>query len=328
MDKQTEIINNNIQEIDGLKIWRTGTEGELRAIEIEIQNIKTRLSELAGEDQRIWAEISNLWNAIRNIPKGEKGDQGEVGPQGPQGIQGPKGDKGDKGDTGPMGPQGPAGGSGGEQGPMGPQGPKGDKGDKGDTGAQGRMGPQGPQGIQGERGVKGDKGDSADISALAATVASLESRMANVEGRISSNESAIVNMRQDVDYVKRTINSAVNVALVDANGNAVNVKVLQSATGDSLMTEIYYFDPHSNMMSVSKVFSNRTDQSVTTWQPTQIEFVLPNGTSQTITIFADESTRQALGTVFRSEPCEVCDGGKSTTKFFLMDGGTVNPEGN
>lgn len=187
------------------------------------------------------------------------------------------------------------------------------------------MGPQGAQGIQGERG---EKGDSADTSALAASIVSLESRMANVEGRISSNESAIVNMRQDVDYVKQTINSAVNVALVDANGNAVNVKVLQSATGDSLMTEIYYFDPHSNMMSVSKVFSNRTDQSVTMWQPTQIEFVLPDGTSQTITIFADESTRQALGTVFRSEPCEVCDGGESTTKYFLMDGGTVNPEGN
>lgn len=187
------------------------------------------------------------------------------------------------------------------------------------------MGPQGAQGIQGERG---EKGDSADTSALAATVASLESRMANVEGRVSNNESTIVNMRQDVDYVKQTINSAVNVALVDANGNAVNVKVLQSATGDSLMTEIHYFDPHSNMMSVSKVFSNRTDQSVTTWQPTQIEFVLPDGTSQTITIFADESTRQALGTVFRSEPCEVCDGGEPTTKYFLMDGGTVIPEDN
>lgn len=276
LDKQTEIINNNIQEIDGLKIWRTGTEGELRAIEIEIQNIKTRLSELAGEDQHIWAEISNLWNAIRNIPKGEKGDQGEVGPQGPQGI---------KGDTGP----------------------------------------QGPQGIQ---GPKGDKGDAGDVSAISASLASLESRMANAEGRISTNENAILNMRQDIDYVKRTIDSAVNVALVDANGNVANVKVLQHAKGNELMTEIYYFDPVSNMMTATKVFSNASNAVVTGWKPTEIQFVLPNGESASITILADSSTLQALGTVFQSEGCEVCEVGSTILKYFLTPGVGSGPEGN
>ena len=236
-----------------------------------------------------------------------------------------------------MGPQGPAGGSGGEQGPMGPQGPKGDKGDKGDTGAQGPMGPQGPQGIKGDtgpqgpqgiQGPKGDKGDAGDVSAISASLASLESRMVNAEGRISANENAILNMRQDIDYVKRTIDSAVNVALVDANGNIANVKVLQHAKGNELMTEIYYFDPVSNMMTATKVFSNASNAVVTGWKPTEIQFVLPNGESASITILADSSTLQALGTVFQSEGCEVCEGGSTIVKYFLTPGVGSGPEGN
>lgn len=167
------------------------------------------------------------------------------------------------------------------------------------------MGPQGPQGIQ---GPKGDKGDSGDVSAISASLASLESRMANAEGRISANENAILNMRQDIDYVKRTIDSAVNVALVDANGNIANVKVLQHAKGNELMTEIYYFDPVSNMMTATKVFSNASNAVVTGWKPTEIQFVLPNGESASITILADSSTLQALGTVFQSEGAKYAKG--------------------
>ena len=85
LDRHTELINDNIQEIDGLKIWKHNVEGELRTIETNIETVKARIVELAGEDENIWAEISSLWNAIRNIPKGEKGDQGAVGPQGPKG---------------------------------------------------------------------------------------------------------------------------------------------------------------------------------------------------------------------------------------------------
>ena len=199
---------------------------------------------------------------------------------------------------------------------MGPQGPQGIKGD---------TGPQGPQGIQ---GPKGDKGDAGDVSAISASLASLESRMANAEGRISANETAILNMRQDIDYVKRTIDSAVNVALVDANGNVANVKVLQHAKGNELMTEIYYFDPVSNMMTATKVFSNASNAVVTGWKPTEIQFVLPNGESASITILADSSTLQALGTVFQSEGCEVCEGGSTIVKYFLTPGVGSGPEGN
>jgi len=312
---------------------RQQIENRLAELESQFEEVKIKLQELATKDGIHDSEISALWAAIRGIPKGEKGDQGEVGPQGPQGIQGVKGDKGEKGDTGPMGPQGPSGGSGGTVGPQGPKGDKGDKGEKGETGAQGPMGPQGAQGIQGATGAqgpkgdKGDTGDSADTSALAATVASLESRMSNAENRISNNENAIVNLRQNVDYVKQTIDSAVNVAVVDANGNVAVIKVLQHAEGQNLMTNIYYFDPTNNMMSQTKVFSTRSDQLVTGWQPTTIHFIAPSGEEMEITMLADQSTLKALGEAFRSEPCEVCDGGQSTIKYFLTNG-TSNPEGN
>lgn len=145
---------------------------------------------------------------------------------------------------------------------------------------------------------------------------------------MSNMETAYANVRQDVDYVKQTIDSSVNVTLIDANGNAVTAKVLQSVTGDSCMTEISYWDPANNMMSTAKVHTTQIDQSASIWQPTNISFVLPNGESASLTIMADQATLEALGTVFRSEPCEVCEDGESTIKYFLTDGGAVNPEGN
>ena len=151
--------------------------------------------------------------------------------------------------------------------------------------------------------------------------------MSNVEGRVSNNESAILNIRQDVDYVKGVIDSSVSVAVADANGNIAMIKVLQHSTGDSLMTDIYYFDPSSNMMSQTKVFSSGNEQFVTGWQPTTIYFIAPNGESMQITMLADKNTLDALGEAFRSEPCEVCDGGQTTIKYFLTKG-VNNPEGN
>ena len=134
-------------------------------------------------------------------------------------------------------------------------------------------------------------------------------------------------MKQDVDYVKQTIDSAVNVAVADANGNIATIKVLQHAEGGSLMTDIYYFDPSNNMMSQTKVFSTQNNQVVTGWQPTTIQFIAPNGEEMEITMLADQNTLNALGTAFQSEPCEVCEGGSTTIKYFLIKGGS-NPEGN
>lgn len=174
------------------------------------------------------------------------------------------------------------------------------------------MGPQGP---------RGEKGDSADTSALASAVASLESRMDNIESRMSSAESIMASMRQNVDYVKRTIDSAVNVAVMDANGNLATLKVLQHIDGGNIMTDIYYFDPSTNMMSKTQVFSTGSRQVDTGWKPTNIQFVLPNGESAEITILADQNTLTNLGAAFYSEPCEVCDGGTSTVKYFLVKSG-------
>lgn len=267
---------------------RQQLEKRVDEIESQIKAIVESLKALADTDESIKAQISQLWAAINNLPKGEKGDQGPIGPQGPQGIQGERGEKGEKGDTGPMGPQGPAGGGGGTQGPQGP---------------------------------KGDKGDSADTSALASAVASLESRMGNIEGRMSSAESIMASMRQNVDYVKRTIDSAVNVAVMDANGNLATLKVLQHIDGGNIMTDIYYFDPSTNMMSKTQVFSTGSRQVDTGWKPTNIQFILPNGESAEITILADQNTLTNLGAAFYSEPCEVCDGGSSTVKYFLVKSG-------
>ena len=82
---------------------RQQLEKHVAEIESQIKAIVGR-KPLADSDESIKAQISQLWAAINNLPKGEKGDQGPVGPQGPQGIQGERGEKGEKGDTGPMGP--------------------------------------------------------------------------------------------------------------------------------------------------------------------------------------------------------------------------------
>ena len=128
-------------------------------------------------------------------------------------------------------------------------------------------------------------------------------------------------MRQNIDYVKRTIDSAVNVAVMDANGNLATLKVLQHIDGGNIMTDIYYFDPSTNMMSKTQVFSTGSRQVDTGWKPTNIQFVLPTGESAEITILADQNTLNNLGTAFYSEPCEVCDGGTSTVKYFLVKSG-------
>lgn len=135
-------------------------------------------------------------------------------------------------------------------------------------------------------------------------------------------------MKQDMDYVKQAINSAVDVVVVDANGKATTIKVLQSATGTDLMTSIYYYDVATQTMNEAKVFSNRINQVVTSWKPTTIQFVTPDGQKVSLTIFADQSTLEALGTVFKAEPCEVCEDGTTIMKYFLTPGETVKPEGN
>lgn len=86
----------------------------------------------------------------------------------------------------------------------------------------------------------------------------------------------------------------------NANGNATTIKVLQSATGDSLMTSIYYYDVASQTMNEAKVFSNRIDQRVTLWKPTEITFVLPSGESAKLNAFSysgiyTSSSLSALG---------------------------------
>ena len=43
--------------------------------------------------------------------------------------------------------------------------------------------------------------------------------------------------------------------------------------------------------------------------------------SAEITILADQNTLTNLGAAFYSEPCEVCDGGTSTVKYFLVKSG-------
>ena len=48
----------------------------------------------------------------------------------------------------------------------------------------------------------------------------------------------MASMRQNVDYVKRTIDSAVNVAVMDANGNLATLKVLQHIDGGNIMTSV------------------------------------------------------------------------------------------
>jgi len=294
VDRHTTLINTNIKEIDGLKIWKTDVDGELRTIEAEIQTIQQRLVELAGEDQSIRSQIESLWAAIRSIPKGEKGDKGDTGPQGPAG-------------------------------PQGPQGPQGEKGEKGDTG---------------DKVIERDYDDSqikASISSLAGRVAkleaepptpdlseinseisSLQTRLSSLENKVAENDSAIVNMQQDVDYVKNTINSSVDVVVVDANGNSSTIKVLQAYTGSSLLTDIYYFDAKTNMTSRAKVFTNQIDQTADgLWQPTTIEIVAPDGKSSSIQILACPSTLEALENVFKLTPCKVCEEGESKLKYFL-----------
>ncbi|MBO6102108.1 MAG: hypothetical protein J6P03_02505, partial [Opitutales bacterium] len=96
-------------------------------------------------------------------------------------------------------------------------------------------------------------------------------------------------------------------------------------TGTTLMTSIYYYDVASQTMNEAKVFSNRIDQSVTLWKPTEIAFVLPTGDSAKLKIFADQSTLEALGKAFQSEACEVCEDGETRVKLFLTPP-AVNPE--
>lgn len=304
------------------------------------QQIEERLSQIDAEISALWTTIEALKNQIANIPKGEKGDQGEVGPQGPQGVQGIQGAKGEKGDTGAQGPQGPSGGGGGEQGPAGPKGDKGEKGDKGDTGAQGPMGSQGPQGakgndgaqgqqgIQGTQGIQGPKGEKGDtgsidpsaLNAINSSLNSLSSRMSSAEGKISNLEAMYLNIKSDVDYVKQKIENRVNVVVVDANGNATTIEVFQSVSNGSVLTEIGYWDPMTKTVNISKVFSTSTDSIPFNYQPVNVQFVTPDGSSAEINMIADPETLKRLGEVFRSEPCEVCEGGTSTIKLFLTPG--------
>lgn len=69
-----------------------------------------------------------------------------------------------------------------------------------------------PQQPAGRYGKDGGKRDSADTSALASAVASPESQTGNLESGMSSAEPLMANMRRNVDYMKRTIDSAVNAA--------------------------------------------------------------------------------------------------------------------
>ena len=279
-----------------MKIWKTDVDGELRTIEAQIAAIQARISELAGEDERIWAEIAQMWNAIQSIPKGEKGDKGDTGPQGPKGDKGDKGEKGDTGDNII-------------------------ERDYDDSALRSSI-----AALEGR--VTNLENSTPDLSEVNSDIASLNSRMSSLESQVLENNSAIINMRQDVDLLNQTINSAINVAVVDANGNATTIKVLQSATGDSLMTTIYYYDVASQTMNEAKVFSNRVNKLVTLWKPTEIAFVLPSGESAKLKIFADQSTLESLGKVFQAEPCEVCEDGETQMKYFLTPAANANPEGN
>ena len=284
---------------------RQQIEKRLKELENEFAELKIKISELSAKSGMHDSEISNLWNSIRNIPKGEKGDKGDAGPQGP------KGEKGDKGDTGPQGPQG-------------------EKGETGDKVVERNYDDSAIKSSISSLTSRVSKleNTSPDLSTVNSSIASLESRVSSLENKVIENNSAIVNMRQDVDYVKKTINSAVDVMVVDANGKATTIKVLQSASGNDLMTSIYYYDVASQTMNEAKVFSNRIDQTVTGWKPTNIQFVTPDGQKASLTIWADQSTLEALGTVFKAEPCEVCEDGTTIMKYFLTPGETVKPEGN
>ena len=285
VDRHTALINTNIKEIDGLKIWKTDVDGELRTIEAEIQSIQQRLTELAGNDQAIRDEITSLWAAIRNIPKGDKGDKGDTGPQGPQGEKGEKGDTGDKII----------------------------ECDYDDSAIKSSI-----SSLEGRVAKLESEPPTPDLSEINSEISSLQTRLSSLENKVAENDSAIVNMKQDVDYVKNTINSSVDVVVVDANGNSSTIKVLQSSTGASILTDIYYFDAKTNMTSRAKVFTNQIDQTADgLWQPTTIEIVAPDGQSSSIQILACPETLKALGSVFKSTPCKVCEQGETKLRYFL-----------
>ena len=117
-------------------------------------------------------------------PQGLKGETGDTGPQGLQGLKGQTGDTGAqgsqglKGDTGDQGPQGLKGDTGdtGSQGAQGLKGDTGDQGPQGEKGLTGDTGPQGSKGLTGDQGPQGAAGGSTLDSAVAARIATLESK--------------------------------------------------------------------------------------------------------------------------------------------------------
>lgn len=109
------------------------------------------------------------------------------------GLQGEQGPKGDKGDPGPAGPKG-------DKGDPGPQGPKGD------------VGLQGPQGVQ---GPKGDPGQTPDISALQATIATLQDQVAVLQANAIPGLSEVITYDESIRTI---IISKANLQIVNGTG--------------------------------------------------------------------------------------------------------------